>query len=412
VKAPPVNRTRQGFIVAVTALVSVLGGAPGCGAPPEDDPIKIGLLLSYTGFLAANSINSERSLLMAIEAANQAGGIDRRPVRVVARDTRSDPRRVAEPTRELLEAKTAVLIGPDSTDLISQLRELLQARTLLLPSYATASDVEWKPPSWFVMGAGLVRVACELVTQYRSDGRQSALQIVNPSGYTSSLSWELSNHYGLPKVVVSSDDASTAETVRPLQRALANADAYLLAAPPETASALVYALAAVGALDDPRRWFLSPTLHTPAFLDSIPKGILSGARGVSSGTVAGAAEFRRQFTDRWQDSPLDDAYPFYDAGAIAVLSIQRALREEGAIPVGNGLAKHLIAVTRAGGTPVRWNELGKGLEMLRQGEEIEYFGLTGQLQFDESGQTQTANTKWWTITDQGFQDVPHGSDCN
>jgi ABC-type branched-subunit amino acid transport system substrate-binding protein len=406
-----VSRTPRGSLVAVTALVSVLGGAPGCGAPPEDDPIKLGLLLSYTGSLAANSINSERALLMAVDAANQAGGIDGRRVGVMARDTRSDPRLVDQPTRELLEANTAALIGPDSTLLISQLRELLDQHTLLLPSYATASDVEFKPGSWFVMGAGLVRVACELVTQYRTAGRQTALQIVNPSGYTSSLSWELSNHYALPKVVVSSEDASTAETVRPLQRALANADAYLLAAPPETASALVYALAAVGALDDPSRWFLSPTLHTPAFLDSIPKGILTGARGVSSGTVAGAADFRMRFTARWQDDPLDDAYPFYDAGAIAVLAIQRALRDEHAIPAGTGLSRHLIAITRAGGAPVQWNEIGRGLELLRQGQEIEYFGLTGQLQFDEQGQAQTASTKWWTITDQGFQDIPHGSDC-
>jgi ABC-type branched-subunit amino acid transport system substrate-binding protein len=406
-----VNRTPRGFSLAVTALVSVLGGVPGCGTPPTDDSIKIGLLLSYTGFLAANSVNSERALLMALEAANQAGGIDRRRVEVMARDTRSDPRRVTAPTRELLEANTAVMIGPDSTDVVTMVRDLLKDRTVLLPSYATASDVEWKPGSWFVMGAGLVRVACELVTQYKADGRANAIQIINPSGYNSSLSWELSNHYGLPKLVLASDEASTAETVRPLTRALVNADAYLLAASPETASSLIYALAAVGALNEPDRWYLSPTLHTPAFLDSIPKGILAGARGVSSGTVAGAADFRAQFTARWQDSPLDDAYPFYDAGAIAVLAIQRALRDEKAIPEGVGMSKHLIAVTRAGGNAVQWNEIGKGLELLRQGQEIEYFGLTGQLQFDESGQTQTASTKWWTIGDEGFQDVPHASDC-
>ena len=33
---------------------------------------------------------------------------------------------------------------------------------------------------------------------------------------------------------------------------------------------------------------------------------------------------------------LDDAYAFYDAAAVAALACQRALREEGAIPTGNG----------------------------------------------------------------------------
>ena len=30
------------------------------------------------------------------------------------------------------------------------------------------------------------------------------------------------------------------------------------------------------------------------------------------------------FQARWQDEALDDAFPFYDAGAVAVLGLQRA----------------------------------------------------------------------------------------
>ena len=60
---------------------------------------------------------------------------------------------------------------------------------------------------------------------------------------------------------------------------------------------------------------------------------------------------------------------------------------------------------------MQWNEIGKGLELLRNGEEIGYFGLTGQLAFDNAGQTQTASTKWWTITDEGFVDLPHTNMC-
>ena len=65
----------------------------GCsGTAPHEDPISIGLMLSYTGYLAANSVNSERALLMAIETANAAGGVAGRPVALLARDTRSDVR--------------------------------------------------------------------------------------------------------------------------------------------------------------------------------------------------------------------------------------------------------------------------------------------------------------------------------
>jgi hypothetical protein len=54
-----------------------------------------------------------------------------------------------------------------------------------------------------------------------------------------------------------------------------------------------------GALGSPSQWYLSPTLHTPALLETIPKGVLAGAHGVASGTVAGASDFRARFEERW-----------------------------------------------------------------------------------------------------------------
>ncbi len=407
------KRSPGGFGLAVAGLV-FLGGALNCEAPPKDDPIKIGLMLSYTGFLSSNSINSERALLMAIENANAAGGIDGRRIKVLARDSRSDPNKAAAPLQELIDAGSAVLIGPDYTDLVTQVRPLIEARTVILPSFATASDVEWKPPSWFVMGAGMRRVACELVTQLERDGhdRRRSVQLVGTSGYNASLGFALNNSFELFKNVLASTQSASVESVQSLANLLATREAYVLAAPPEIASSLIYALAAGSdALDDPRRWYLSPTLHTPAFLDSIPKGILNGAKGVAPGTVAGAGDFRARFLARWQDAPLDDAYPFYDAGAIAVLAIQRATRGGNAIPTGTGLSQHIAAITRAGGLSVKWNELGKGLQLLREGYEIEFFGLTGQLQFDAAGQTLTASTKWWTIADANFVDLPHTNTC-
>jgi branched-chain amino acid transport system substrate-binding protein len=393
------------------ALALPLGAGPACQEPPTDDPIRIGLLLSYTGPLASNSINSERALAMAIEAANDAGGVEDRRFAVLARDTRSDPNKVSGPVGELLDAGSAILIGPDFSDFLTQLRIILEERTILLPSFATASDVEAKPASWFVMGPSIARVACELMGESSADGRRKVMQIVSSGSFNGSLSFYLSNRYSLPKHVLSANQASSPTAVAPLTRALEEADAYLLAATPDRASSLVYALTAIGALDDPTQWYLSPTLHTPAFLESIPRGALDGARGVATGTVAGAADFRAVFAARWQEAPLQDAYAFYDAGAIAALAIQRALRDEGAIPTGTGLSRHLIAVTMAGGVPVKWNELGRGFELLRDDQEIEYVGLTGQLQFDAVGKTLTTTTKWWTIGQEGFVDVPHSSAC-
>src|SRR3954465_9066789 len=129
-------------------LAFCLLGAGACGdmpaSPPDPDDIPVGLLLSFSGYNAANSINSERALIMALEAANAAGGIEGRKLRVMAKDTRSRPgATVAEPASELFQAGAAILIGPDTIDLVTQLRPFLteEQRTILLPSFGTASDV-------------------------------------------------------------------------------------------------------------------------------------------------------------------------------------------------------------------------------------------------------------------------------
>jgi ABC-type branched-subunit amino acid transport system substrate-binding protein len=396
----------------LTWAAVVIAASPAC-APQHTpaDEIPVGLLLSYTGYLAANSSNSERAVLMAIEAANEAGGLDGRRIRVVARDTHSDPRKAIVPTQELLDLDPAVLIGPDYGDVLAHLEMILEEQTVILPSFATFDYIQYKPHSWFVMGPGPKRFACELVAQARADGHREVVQLVSPNNFNAVLSWTLSNDFGLVKHALSASQVSTIATVRPLADVLERSDAYLLAASPDVAASLVYALTAIGALDEPERWYLSPTLHTPAFYESIPKGSMMGARGVAPGTVAGGADFRALFQARWHDSPLDEAYPFYDAAAVAVLGMQRALRDEKAIPTGTGLSIHLVAVTKAGGNPVRWNEIGRGLELLRQGQEVEYFGLKGQLQFDSIGRTQLATTKWWTIREEGFTDIPHDTGC-
>jgi hypothetical protein len=136
-----------------------------------------------------------------------------------------------------------------------------------------------------------------------------------------------------------------------------------------------------------------------------------GPPGVAPGTIAGDAEFRVRFAARWQDEALDDAASCYDAGAVAVLALARALAREGAIPQGKDLSPHIVAVTRAGQTPVAWNNLKDGLRRLRDGQEIEYVGVSGPLEFDDAGLSPAAKIKWWTIDGERFSDAVSHSNC-
>jgi ABC-type branched-subunit amino acid transport system substrate-binding protein len=397
--------------VPLVIVAWALAGVSACVSDETGQDVSIGLLLSYSGSLAADSINSERALRMAVGAANAAGGFGGRRFKIVAGDTRSNPARATPAARALVDQGASIFVGMDTTEIAVHLQSVLGDQTVILPSFATASGVTLRPDWWFIMGPSPERMACELAAQLSQHGRKRPLLVIaGGSGYSGQLAEDLTRVYGVPQVELPSNQPSTTMNLRPLLNA--SADAYVLAALPSAASSLVYGMAAIGAITDPARWYLSPTLHTPAFLENIPKGVLEGAHGVARGESAGAAEFRTAFRERWQDTPLDDAYTFYDAGAVAVLAVARALAREGAIAPGAGLARHVIAVTRAGARPVEWNQLARGLALLQQGEEIEYVGLSGPIHFDVSGQAGPGNTKWWTIGPTGFVDVERQGDCH
>ena len=400
------RRRSEGWTALAAVLTSVLV------ACSEEEPragVQIGVLLSYSGRAAATTINSERALLMAIDAANAAGGINGTPITLMARDTQSDPLKIQEKARELLDARLPVVVGPDNNELATEVKTLLSEQTLLLPSFTTTEFTVYKPLPWFVMGAASQRIACELMAQLRADGRQRPITVADAFGYNTLLAFQLTQLHNVPQFIVSGDPATNERTI--ITVSSTGADAYILAALPPVASSLIYSMAALRAIGDPTRWYLSPTLHTPEFLETIPRGVLEGAHGVAVGAAAGASEFVRQFSARWGEPAMDAAYSFYDAGAIAALALQRALTQEGAIPSGTGLARHIVAVTRGGGVPLMWNEIGRGLELLRQGQEVGFVGLNGLLEFDLTGQSRVANTAWWTIRDNAFLEIPRGGEC-
>jgi ABC-type branched-subunit amino acid transport system substrate-binding protein len=386
--------------------------ALGCGkSPASSAPINVGLFLSYTGDLAANSANSERAFIMALEAVNRAGGIEGRPLAMVARDTRSDVRVATPPALSLLNANPALIVGPDTPELSVQVKSLLQTYTVILPSFATSDSDIYKPHSWFVMGASPHRMACELMAQLAADQRAHPVVLIDPRGYNNRLGRAFGYDFGVPQIFLPSD--VTADEAALQQIIVPTRDAFILAASANTATSLLYALAGMGALTDARQWYLSPTLHTSALLENLPKTLMAGAKGVASGQAYGGSTFKADFIARWGDVPFDDAYNYYDAGVVAALAMERALITGGAIPDGIGLAAHIVAVTQDGGVKVRWNQVAEGLQLLREGQRISYSGLYGLLAFDETGQTNTVNTTDWTVDGAGHfaEYMPPANDC-
>ena len=106
--------------------LALLFGSPGCdqiaskvsqkpetpSALPKIEILNVGVFLPLKGEAAASGESMLNGLVLAAEEVNGSGGVLGRPVRLVVRDTRSDPERTAKAARDLItEDKVVALIG-------------------------------------------------------------------------------------------------------------------------------------------------------------------------------------------------------------------------------------------------------------------------------------------------------------
>jgi urea transport system substrate-binding protein len=71
-------------------------------AAPSGEPVKVGVLHSLTGTIAASGSSVVDATLFAIDEVNQSGGVLGRPVEAVVRDGRSDPQSFAAEAERLI----------------------------------------------------------------------------------------------------------------------------------------------------------------------------------------------------------------------------------------------------------------------------------------------------------------------
>jgi branched-chain amino acid transport system substrate-binding protein len=96
-----------GFLVGLVAAWAVPAYA--------QEPIKVGLLLTYVGPTALFARYEAKGARVLIDQVNKAGGIKGRPIELVGYDTEGKPDRAASLFRRLaLEDKVVAVIGPDS----------------------------------------------------------------------------------------------------------------------------------------------------------------------------------------------------------------------------------------------------------------------------------------------------------
>lgn len=128
----------------------------------------------------------------------------------------------------------------------------------------------------------------------------------------------------------------------------------------------------------------------------------------SFGTVAGALEvavleqFTADFDAKFEPSTVPYNREAYDAAVLIALAIGRAGQsffEMSRAEQGQAIRDNLRAVANPPGEEVTYGELKKAFDLLKEGKEINYQGVSGPIVLDDNGDISVGAIEIWVIKD-------------
>ena len=179
-------------------------------------------------------------------------------------------------------------------------------------------------------------------------------------------------------------------------------DAYVVIDFPDTYAKMGAALARTGGFDA-AKLFTADGLASDKVPEGIPARSLVGARGTRPGTPE-EGQVADQFNELYTSAPGPGRQTFdaqvFDAAMVCFLGAVAAGSCEGA-----DIQEQLQAVTSAPGEKYTYLNLAEAVQALQKGEDIDFDGVTGPIDFDDNGDPTTATYEVWRYADGGALEV-------
>ena len=365
---------------------------------PTGDPVKVGVVMDYTGELGPYGQNMQKGVDLAARLINEAGGVLGRPIEAVHRDGGTNAQISTDAANGLVkvEGVQAIVggIGSGFTIAIANAVTIPNGIVQISPS-ATSPAISVLEDDNYVyrtavsdasQGVVLARLAREL-------GYDSAAAIYVNNAYGEGLARVFEESFTelggtvTAKVPQEPDQPSY---VSELENAVRdNPD--VLVAMSYPGSAGVYLREAIEG-DYIKTFLFTDGTKNQALFDGIGVENVEGMLGTAPGTP---------FTDdtRIFQIEYEKAYGFYseqpfvgesfDAFAIIALAIEHAIAYE-----SEAIRDSMRAVANPPGIKVGPGDFAKALDLIRRGEDIDYEGVAGSQNFDDNGDVLNSIEIW------------------
>lgn len=409
-----------GFLAAAcqeTPSNSGTGSSTTSTAAANAKGLKIGSLLPATGDLAPLGQPMLASVPLVVEKVNQCGGVNGEPVTLIPEDDQTDPTAGAEAMTKLAEVdKVAGVVGSFASSVSSAAVDVAARNKVMLISPGSTSPVFTERATKGDFQGYWARTAPPDTYQARA-----LAKLASDRGFKRVSTVVINNDYGVgfekefvtafkklggtvvneakptrydPKATTFETEAAAAFAGKP--------DAVIAVLYAETGSLLLKAAYEQG-LTQGVQVMLTDGVQSEEFPKQVGKTsdgkyIISGAIG----TVPGAdgkslADLTKLWQEKKGEAPSAYVPHSWDATALLVLAAEAAK-----VNTGEGIKNKLRDVANAPGVEV--SDVCEGLKLLKEGQDINYQGASGNVDIDANGDV-VGSYDVWTVQDDGKLNV-------
>ena len=386
----------------------VVSSALACESEPDQPPLKLGLLLDYTGS-PVSSAERQWGFELAIAHVNDAGGVFGQPVESATGDAPRDLSVAIESARRLLEDEGVhAIVGPNSSAASLRIAQELTGPAsvpMISPSATSPQLADAADDDFFfrttvadsAQGPVLARVARErgftnVGLLYRDDPYGQGLAAAFESAWTGAI----------VSVAVGTGETAYLPLVR--ESASAGGEALVVVEFAAAAQGIVREALDAGVYD---RFVFADAAKRLSLLDAIGAERLGGMYGTAGAPAPGnkaSAAWEASFAALYGVLPQT---PYVKESYDAAMALMLAAEAAGSVD-GDAVRDQLRAIAGPPGQAVQATPSGvaEALRLLRAGEGIDYEGAASTLDWDANGDLRRGHIGVWRFTaDGGIEDV-------
>jgi len=401
--------TRKSLLaVALVLLSAVLAGAGGQIAPSPAEgaaakgEVTIGGLLPLSGDLAVYGQTVQKGIQLAIKQLNEAGGPLGMRLKVVFRDTQTDPTALRDSAEKLVNVdKVPAIVGPmirsDVATPVTAPNHVVIISPSNTPTWVTTledDDYTFRTTaSDAIQGKVLGEMAWEV--GYKT---AAILYINDPYGGGLAQSTKEAFEAVGGKVfgMAAYDPGSVAYKMQLAELAKGDPDVLILIGYPESGIVIIRQALSDGLFDQ----FLFPDgMQSEQIIQDVGGNYLEGMYGTGPGAADNQsyknylAAYEAEYGEKPATAYTENAY---DGVVVIALAMQAAGSDAFKADPGKAIRDNLRKIANPPGEKITASveDFRKAFKLLSEGRDIDYEGAAGSIDFDQYGDTVTPILVW------------------